>query len=50
MGAGEAATILLPLAKSHGWYDISVRVGGFGQRLAGRVETGKGSMSDPAMA
>ena len=50
VGAGETATILLPLTKSHGWYDISVRVGRFEQRLAGRVETGKDSISDPAMA
>jgi phospholipase C len=50
IGTGETATELLALAKSHGWYDISVRVGGFEQRFAGRVETGKDSMSDPAMA
>ena len=49
IGAGETATVLLPLAKSHGWYDVSVRVGGFEQRFAGRVETGKDGMSDPAM-
>ncbi|HEV2482030.1 MAG TPA: phospholipase C, phosphocholine-specific [Puia sp.] len=48
--AGKTATILLPLAKSQGWYDFSVRVGGFWQRFAGRVETGRDSISDPAMA
>jgi len=50
MGTGETATILLPLGKSHGWYDVSVQVGSFRQRFAGRVETGKDSISDPAMA
>jgi phospholipase C len=50
VGAGETKTVLLPLAKSHGWYDASVRVGDFEQRFAGRVETGKDGMSDPAMA
>ena len=50
VGAGETATILLPLAKSHGWYDVSVRVGNFAQRFAGRVETGRTGISDPAMA
>ena len=50
VGTGETATILLPLAKSHGWYDVSVRVGSFWQRFAGRVETGRDSISDPAMA
>lgn len=50
MGAGETATILLPLGKSHGWYDVSVQVGSFRQRFVGRVETGKDSISDPAMA
>jgi len=50
MGAAETATILLPLAQRHGWYDVSVRVGSFAQRFAGRVETGRDSISDPAMA
>jgi phospholipase C len=51
LGVGEKATVLLPL--SHGWYDVSVRVkgkDGFEKRYAGRVETGKDGVSDPAMA
>jgi phospholipase C len=40
------------LARTGGWYDLSVGladVTGWEQRLAGRVETGKPSTSDPAM-
>jgi phospholipase C len=50
LAAGETATVLLPLKKNHGWYDIGVRVGDQVQRFAGRVETGKEGTSDPAMA
>jgi phospholipase C len=50
MPAGDTAMIVLPLGKSHGWYDVSVQVGSFAQRFAGRVETGRDSISDPAMA
>jgi phospholipase C len=41
------------LKDSRGWYDVSVRIGEGGdwlRRLAGRIETGKESVSDPAMA
>jgi phospholipase C len=41
-----------PLAGSGGWYDLVVTAAGserFLCRLAGRVETGKASISDPAM-
>jgi phospholipase C len=41
-----------PLAKSGNWYDFSVRTSqenGFVRRVAGRVETGKHSISDPAV-
>lgn len=39
------------LAKSGNWYDFSVTsADGYLHRFAGRVETGKGSISDPAMA
>ena len=39
------------LAGSGNWYDFSVRsADGYLHRLAGRVETGKHSISDPAMA
>ncbi|WP_295711068.1 phosphocholine-specific phospholipase C [Mucilaginibacter sp.] len=45
-------SLVLNLAKSHGWYDFSVKVAGshtFEKRYAGRVETGKHSFSDPLM-
>ena len=45
-------TIPIDLSKSHGWYDISLKVIGndlFGRRLSGRVETGEMSFTDPAM-
>ena len=41
-----------PLSKFYGWYDLIVTVEGdttFRYRLAGHVETGKESFSDPAM-
>ncbi len=49
---GAKATVLLDLAKSHGWYDFSVKVKGnkdFEVRYAGHVETGDMSFTDPAM-
>jgi hypothetical protein len=49
----DARSILLPLTRSHNWYDFSVTVAGeerFFRRFAGRVETGKHGFSDPAMA
>jgi phospholipase C len=42
----------LSLEQFHGWYDIIVTVAGdpaFKYRLAGHVETGKDSFSDPAL-
>jgi phospholipase C len=58
----EAATISVPaggeeqqswaLARTGHWYDFTVRVAGlagWSRRLAGRVETGRDSCSDPAM-
>jgi phospholipase C len=42
----------LSLGKFHGWYDLIVTVAGdatFKYRLAGHVETGKDSFSDPAL-
>ena len=40
------------LEKSYGWYDFTITTGtdpGFQQRLAGHLETGRDSMSDPAI-
>ncbi|HEY3256521.1 MAG TPA: phospholipase domain-containing protein, partial [Polyangiaceae bacterium] len=40
------------LEDSYGWYDLSIEVesdSSFKQQLAGHVETGKDSMSDPLL-
>ena len=50
--AKGAAAHRWSLAASHGWYDLQARVMGHGRylrRLAGRLETGAPSISDPAM-
>ena len=49
---GHAASVLLRLNESHGWYDFTVKTGGSDAeaRFAGRVETGRPSLSDPSMA
>lgn len=52
VAARTTATLVIDLAKSQGWYDFSVKASGsnlFSQRYAGRVETGKESISDPVM-
>ena len=41
-----------PLSDSHGWYDFTVEIAQeatFARRLAGHVENGKDSISDPAL-
>jgi len=53
LAASDNDMIVLDLSGSHGWYDFSVRVIGvqtFERRYAGRVETGKEGVTDPAMA
>lgn len=50
--AKETHNIILDLAKSHGWYDFTIKVSGFNhfeRRYAGHVEMGKPSITDPAM-
>jgi len=50
--AGSQKRISVTTAKSFGWYDFSVRLQGsegFERQYAGRVETGKSSMTDPVM-
>jgi phospholipase C len=45
-------SVVVELGDSRGWYDLTVRVqghAGFERRYAGRVETGKESISDPFM-
>jgi len=50
--SGDESEITLNLKPNFGWYDVSVKVSGnyvYEKRYAGRVETGKGSFSDPLM-
>jgi len=48
--AGEQVEANWPLAASGGWYDLTLGgENGLMRRFAGRVETGKDSVSDPAM-
>jgi len=46
---GQTREIDLPLGATSGWYDLWVIADGAVQRLAGRIETGRDSFSDPAM-
>jgi phospholipase C len=50
---GAGAVHVAELQDTHGWYDLSVssdQDGGYLRRLAGHVETGRPSVSDPAIA
>jgi len=50
--AGQRFTKYWALKVSYGWYDLTVSVAddkSFSQQLAGHVETGKDSVSDPAI-
>jgi phospholipase C len=52
IGPSGDENIVLDLHKNSGWYDFSVAIKGyptFTNRFAGRVETGKESISDPFM-
>ena len=52
LAAGGRASLILPARNSRGWYDFSVAVkghDGFEARYAGRIETGRDSISDPRM-
>ena len=47
---GKSVNIPIDLSKSHHWYDLTVKTEkGFSHRFAGRVETGRPGISDPAM-
>ncbi len=49
--AGKLLSKYIPLKSSGNWYDFTVQtVDGFSCRFAGRVETGRHGVSDPAMA
>ncbi|MDC7676651.1 phosphocholine-specific phospholipase C [Asticcacaulis machinosus] len=47
-GEGAEITVPLVLAKTHGWYDLTLSVETYSLRLSGHIEDGKPSMSDPA--
>jgi phospholipase C len=46
---GVVTRELLALTASHHWYDVTLRHGSWMRRLAGRVETGRPGLSDPAL-
>jgi phospholipase C len=49
---GKVWTMYFPLAKTYGWYDLMVESSldaSFQRHLAGHVETGRESMTDPAI-
>jgi phospholipase C len=53
IGPHRASSHAWSLARTGGWYDLSVRVAGedaYLRRFAGRVETGRDSVTDPAMS
>jgi len=53
IAAGGVEKITLNLSKSHGWYDFSITTtdpNPYAQRFAGRVETGKESVTDPLIS
>jgi phospholipase C len=48
LAPGKRRTVFLNIAQHHHWYDFSVTCGGdFEWRYAGRVETGRPSVTDP---
>ncbi len=52
VAAGATLNLRLPLAESQHWYDLAIKVRelpGFSRRLAGHLETGEPSISDPAL-
>ena len=52
LAPGQSVVVRWPLAETSGWYDLAVRLPdepGFLRRLAGRVESGRDTISDPAM-
>lgn len=52
LAGGKTLPLILDLSGSSGWYDFSVRIPGsstFEWRFAGRIETGHGGITDPAM-
>lgn len=50
LAPGREARKDLAVRASGGWYDVSIQADGYLRRLAGRLELGGDSISDPAMA
>ncbi len=50
VAAGATGVLNWDLGQSGRWYDFTVTAANFERRFSGRVETGKPSVSDPAMA
>jgi phospholipase C len=48
--AGGSSQLHLSLTTSGFWYDFTAASTNFGRRFAGRMETGRDGISDPAMA
>ncbi len=49
---GDSENVYLDLRQAYGWYDLTITVdsdSSFERRLAGHVETGRSSMTDPAL-
>ena len=52
VAAGQQATVSVPVGASHGWYDLSVTCDfdtQYLRRMAGRVENGQASRTDPVL-
>ena len=50
---GQPLALHWSLVKTYGWYDLTLEVDSdpsFQQRIAGHIETGKDSTTDPAIA
>jgi phospholipase C len=50
VAAGGLVVLPLKLSTSGNWYDFTVSSNNFSRRFAGRMETGKDGISDPAFA
>lgn len=53
VAAGTQTTVRVAVDRDHRWYDLDLRVKelpGFSRRLAGHIENGEASVSDPAMS
>jgi len=49
---GDVSVLMIDLRNSFGWYDLTVTVNSDSNalwRIAGHVETGRDSVSDPAL-